>query len=147
MVPSYLTYYHFFATQRVGYGAAIATVQMVMTLVLGRDLPALPGATIRTGSVGDGRRRRSRDQCANATADGRAARRGRRTAPARWLVLAADRWRSLVLTLFPFVLGAHQRRQDRAPTTRRNGRCRFPTASIRSTRSPSSGTWSTSRGS
>jgi raffinose/stachyose/melibiose transport system permease protein len=34
MVPSYLTYYHFFTTQRVGYGAAIATVQLVLTVVL-----------------------------------------------------------------------------------------------------------------
>lgn len=34
MVPSYLTYYHFFTTQRVGYGAAIATVQMILTLGL-----------------------------------------------------------------------------------------------------------------
>jgi raffinose/stachyose/melibiose transport system permease protein len=34
MVPSYLTYYHFFTTQRVGYAAAIATVQLVLTLVL-----------------------------------------------------------------------------------------------------------------
>lgn len=34
MVPSYLTYYHFFTTQRVGYGAAIATVQLALTVVL-----------------------------------------------------------------------------------------------------------------
>ena len=34
MVPSYLTYYHFFTTQRVGYAAAIATVQLVLTGVL-----------------------------------------------------------------------------------------------------------------
>jgi len=34
MVPSYLTYYHFFTTQRVGYAAAIATVQLVLTVVL-----------------------------------------------------------------------------------------------------------------
>jgi raffinose/stachyose/melibiose transport system permease protein len=34
MVPSYLTYYHFFTTQRVGYAAAIATVQLLLTVVL-----------------------------------------------------------------------------------------------------------------
>lgn len=34
LVPSYLTYYHFFATQRVGYAAAIAVVQTVLTVVL-----------------------------------------------------------------------------------------------------------------
>lgn len=34
MVPSYLTYYHFFTTQRVGYAAAIATVQLVLTVAL-----------------------------------------------------------------------------------------------------------------
>ena len=34
MVPSYLTYYHFFTTQRVGYAAAIAVVQMILTLTL-----------------------------------------------------------------------------------------------------------------
>jgi raffinose/stachyose/melibiose transport system permease protein len=34
MVPSYLTYYHFFTTQRVGYAAAIATVQLILTVVL-----------------------------------------------------------------------------------------------------------------
>ena len=34
MVPSYLTYYHFFTTQRVGYAAAIATVQLALTVVL-----------------------------------------------------------------------------------------------------------------
>ena len=34
MVPSYLTYYHFFTTQRVGYAAAIAVVQTILTIVL-----------------------------------------------------------------------------------------------------------------
>jgi len=34
MVPSYLTYYHFFTTQRVGYGAAIAVVQTILTITL-----------------------------------------------------------------------------------------------------------------
>lgn len=34
-VPSYLTYYHFFTTSRVGYAAAIATVQTAFTIVLG----------------------------------------------------------------------------------------------------------------
>lgn len=34
LVPSYLTYYHFFTTQRVGYAAAIAVVQMLLTVVL-----------------------------------------------------------------------------------------------------------------
>jgi raffinose/stachyose/melibiose transport system permease protein len=34
LVPSYLTYYHFFATQRVGYAAAIAVVQTILTIVL-----------------------------------------------------------------------------------------------------------------
>lgn len=34
LVPSYLTYYHFFTTQRVGYAAAIAVVQTVLTIVL-----------------------------------------------------------------------------------------------------------------
>lgn len=34
LVPSYLTYYHFFTTQRVGYAAAIAVVQMILTVVL-----------------------------------------------------------------------------------------------------------------
>ena len=34
-VPSYLSYYHFFTTNRVGYAAAIATLQTVMTIVLG----------------------------------------------------------------------------------------------------------------
>ena len=34
MVPSYLTYYHFFTTQRVGYAAAIAVVQTILTVGL-----------------------------------------------------------------------------------------------------------------
>jgi raffinose/stachyose/melibiose transport system permease protein len=34
MVPSYLTYFHFFTTQRVGYAAAIAVVQTVLTIGL-----------------------------------------------------------------------------------------------------------------
>lgn len=34
-VPSYLSYYHFFTTNRVGYAAAIATLQTAMTIVLG----------------------------------------------------------------------------------------------------------------
>lgn len=34
LVPSYLTYYHFFTTQRVGYAASIAVVQMALTIVL-----------------------------------------------------------------------------------------------------------------
>jgi raffinose/stachyose/melibiose transport system permease protein len=38
IVPSYFAYYHFFATFRVGYGAAMTTVQMLMTLVLGAIL-------------------------------------------------------------------------------------------------------------
>ncbi len=35
VVPSYLTYYHFFTTSRVGYAAAVATVQTLLTIVLG----------------------------------------------------------------------------------------------------------------
>ncbi|MEQ1768233.1 MAG: sugar ABC transporter permease [Devosia sp.] len=35
IVPSYFAYYHFFSTFRVGYGAAMTTVQMLMTIVLG----------------------------------------------------------------------------------------------------------------
>jgi len=35
LVPSYLTYYHFFTTSRVGYAAAVATVQTLLTIVLG----------------------------------------------------------------------------------------------------------------
>jgi raffinose/stachyose/melibiose transport system permease protein len=35
IVPSYFAYYHFFQTYRVGYGAAMTTVQMLMTIVLG----------------------------------------------------------------------------------------------------------------
>ncbi len=34
-VPSYFAYYHFFTTNRVGYGAAITTVQTLITIVLG----------------------------------------------------------------------------------------------------------------
>jgi raffinose/stachyose/melibiose transport system permease protein len=34
-VPSYLSYHQFFATNRVGYGAAITTTQMLMTIVIG----------------------------------------------------------------------------------------------------------------
>jgi raffinose/stachyose/melibiose transport system permease protein len=34
LAPSYLTYFHFFTTQRVGYAAAVATVQMILTLGL-----------------------------------------------------------------------------------------------------------------
>ncbi len=34
LVPSYLTYYHFFTTQRVGYAAAIAVVQTILTILL-----------------------------------------------------------------------------------------------------------------
>ncbi|AXA44405.1 carbohydrate ABC transporter permease (plasmid) [Rhizobium leguminosarum] len=34
LVPSYLTYYHFFTTQRVGYAAAIAVVQTTLTIAL-----------------------------------------------------------------------------------------------------------------
>ena len=35
LVPSYLTYYHFFTTNRVGYAAAIATLQTLVTIGLG----------------------------------------------------------------------------------------------------------------
>lgn len=35
LVPSYLTYYHFFTTNRVGYAAAIAVVQTLITIALG----------------------------------------------------------------------------------------------------------------
>ena len=35
IVPSYFAYYHFFSTFRVGYGAAMTTVQMLMTIALG----------------------------------------------------------------------------------------------------------------
>ena len=35
LVPSYLTYYHFFTTNHVGYAAAIATLQTVVTLAIG----------------------------------------------------------------------------------------------------------------
>jgi raffinose/stachyose/melibiose transport system permease protein len=34
-VPSYLSFYHFFTTNRVGYAAAISTLQTVVTIVLG----------------------------------------------------------------------------------------------------------------
>ncbi|MET3898510.1 raffinose/stachyose/melibiose transport system permease protein [Devosia sp. UYZn731] len=34
LVPSYLTYFHFFTTQRVGYAASIAVVQTVLTVTL-----------------------------------------------------------------------------------------------------------------
>ncbi len=34
LVPSYFSYYHFFSTVRVGYGAAIATAQTAITIVL-----------------------------------------------------------------------------------------------------------------
>jgi len=34
-VPSFLTYYHFFDTSRVGYAAAMATVQAIFTIALG----------------------------------------------------------------------------------------------------------------
>ncbi|HEY0124455.1 MAG TPA: sugar ABC transporter permease [Rhizobium sp.] len=34
-VPSYLSYYHFFTTNRVGYAAAIATLQTLVTILLG----------------------------------------------------------------------------------------------------------------
>ena len=35
IVPSYFAYYHFFSTFRVGYGAAMTTAQMLMTIALG----------------------------------------------------------------------------------------------------------------
>ena len=35
IVPSYFAYYHYFSTFRVGYGAAMTTVQMAMTIVIG----------------------------------------------------------------------------------------------------------------
>lgn len=35
VVPSYFSYYHFFSTARVGYGAAVATAQTAITIVLG----------------------------------------------------------------------------------------------------------------
>ncbi|HVY21136.1 MAG TPA: sugar ABC transporter permease [Bauldia sp.] len=35
IVPSYFAYYHFFQTFRVGYGAAMTTAQMLLTIVLG----------------------------------------------------------------------------------------------------------------
>jgi raffinose/stachyose/melibiose transport system permease protein len=35
IVPSYMSYHQFFATNRVGYGAAISTAQMLMTIVIG----------------------------------------------------------------------------------------------------------------
>jgi raffinose/stachyose/melibiose transport system permease protein len=34
-VPSYLSYYHFFTTNRVGYAAAISTFQTIVTIVIG----------------------------------------------------------------------------------------------------------------
>ncbi|MEJ1991188.1 MAG: sugar ABC transporter permease [Maritimibacter sp.] len=34
LVPSYFSYYHFFSTVRIGYGAAIATAQTTITIVL-----------------------------------------------------------------------------------------------------------------
>jgi len=34
-VPSYLAYYHFFTTNRVGYGAAISSIQLLVTVALG----------------------------------------------------------------------------------------------------------------
>ncbi len=34
LVPSFFSYYHFFSTVRVGYGAAIATAQTAITIVL-----------------------------------------------------------------------------------------------------------------
>ena len=34
IVPSYFSYYHFFSTTRVGYGAAITTAQTLLILVL-----------------------------------------------------------------------------------------------------------------
>lgn len=34
LVPSYFSYYHFFSSVRVGYGAAIATAQTAITIVL-----------------------------------------------------------------------------------------------------------------
>ena len=34
IVPSYFSYYHFFSTNRVGYGAAITTAQTLLTIVL-----------------------------------------------------------------------------------------------------------------
>ncbi|QND47937.1 sugar ABC transporter permease [Rhizobium lusitanum] len=34
-VPSYLSYYHFFTTNRVGYAAAISTLQTLVTIMLG----------------------------------------------------------------------------------------------------------------
>jgi raffinose/stachyose/melibiose transport system permease protein len=40
-VPSYLSYYHFFTTNRVGYAAAIATLQTVMTIILGILFPRM----------------------------------------------------------------------------------------------------------
>ena len=35
IVPSYFAYFHFFQTFRVGYGAAMTTVQMLMTIAFG----------------------------------------------------------------------------------------------------------------
>jgi raffinose/stachyose/melibiose transport system permease protein len=35
IVPSYFAYYHYFSTFRVGYGAAMTTVQMAMTIIIG----------------------------------------------------------------------------------------------------------------
>jgi raffinose/stachyose/melibiose transport system permease protein len=35
LVPSYMSYHQFFSTNRVGYGAAITTAQMLMTIVIG----------------------------------------------------------------------------------------------------------------
>jgi raffinose/stachyose/melibiose transport system permease protein len=34
-VPSYFAYFHFFQTFRVGYGAAMTTAQMLITVLLG----------------------------------------------------------------------------------------------------------------
>jgi raffinose/stachyose/melibiose transport system permease protein len=34
MVPSYLSFYHFFSTNRIGYGSAITTAQTLLTFVL-----------------------------------------------------------------------------------------------------------------
>ena len=126
LVPSYLTYYHFFTTQRVGYAAAIAVVQMVLTVVPRGDLPALPGAP-----ASDGVERWPTQHSASTVRRPSAAVivHRKRRGPMRWVVLCHPRdpaaWNAV-----PVLPGADQRRQDRASTTPQTDRCRFPPPSI-----------------
>ena len=84
LAPSYLTYYHFFTTQRVGYAAAVVDGADDPHAGARRDLPLVPDASSGTGSI------EMADAAVLAGSSCQAApvHARRQRAPMRWFVLA-----------------------------------------------------------